>query len=70
MLLTLVSCQSRHHEPALTKDAAFERSPSKDPSPKGGACDQPPTTTFIKCVFWGGPVTAANAVNSGQYRNE
>lgn len=31
---------------------AFERSPSKDPSPKGGACDQPPTTTFIKCVFW------------------
>ncbi|KAJ4408079.1 hypothetical protein N0V91_003427 [Didymella pomorum] len=49
---------------------AFERSPSKDPSPKGGACDQPPTTTFIKCVFWGGPVTTANAVNSGQYRNE
>ncbi|KAF1929530.1 uncharacterized protein M421DRAFT_59878 [Didymella exigua CBS 183.55] len=49
---------------------AFERSPSKDPSPKGGACDQPPTTTFIKCVFWGGPVTIANAVNSGQYRNE
>ncbi|KAF7193493.1 hypothetical protein HII31_05167 [Pseudocercospora fuligena] len=51
-------------------NVAFERSPSKDPSPSGGACDQPPTTTLIKCVFWGGPVTARNAVNDGQYRND
>lgn len=30
-------------------NVAFERSPSKDPSPSGGACEQPPTTTLIKC---------------------
>ncbi|KAF2170723.1 hypothetical protein M409DRAFT_63804 [Zasmidium cellare ATCC 36951] len=50
-------------------NVAFERSPSLDPSPSGGACEQPATTTLIKCVFWGGPVTAANAVNDGQWRN-
>ncbi|KAF2171165.1 hypothetical protein M409DRAFT_50643 [Zasmidium cellare ATCC 36951] len=50
-------------------NVAFERSPSKDPSPSGGAYEQPDTTTFIKCVFWGGPVTQANAVNDGQWRN-
>ncbi|KAF2173537.1 hypothetical protein M409DRAFT_15817 [Zasmidium cellare ATCC 36951] len=50
-------------------NVAFERSPSKDPSPSGGNCEQPPTTTLIKCVFWGGPVTSANAVNNGQWRN-
>ncbi|KAK4506511.1 hypothetical protein PRZ48_000243 [Zasmidium cellare] len=47
----------------------FERSPSKDPSPSGGACEQPPSTNLIKCVFWGGPVSTANAVNDGQWRN-
>ncbi|CAK1367665.1 hypothetical protein CB0940_11561 [Cercospora beticola] len=49
---------------------AFERHPSIDPSPKGGACDNPPSTTLIKCVYWGGPVTARNAVNDGQWRTD
>ena len=45
----------------------FERDPTVNP---GGSCpNNPPSTTTIKCVFWGGPVTADNAVNTGQYRS-
>lgn len=44
----------------------FERDPSVDP---GTGCDDPSSTTMIKCVFWGGPVTEDNAVNAGQYRD-
>lgn len=44
----------------------FERDPSLDPDNTN--CPDPASTTNIKCVFWGGPVTTANANNLGQYR--
>ncbi|KAF1821861.1 uncharacterized protein K489DRAFT_321376, partial [Dissoconium aciculare CBS 342.82] len=54
---------------ALTGCASFnvywERSPSVEP---GNDCPNPPSTTLIKCAFWGGPVTSGNAVNNGQWR--
>ncbi|RDW75475.1 hypothetical protein BP6252_06617 [Coleophoma cylindrospora] len=45
----------------------FERDPSVDP---GTGCEDPASYTMIKCVFWGGPVTTANALNKGQYRSK
>jgi hypothetical protein len=45
----------------------FERDPSKDP---GTGCENPGSTTNIKCVFWGGPVTSVNANNAGQWRSK
>ena len=45
----------------------FERNPSLEP---GVGCEDPPSTTVIKCVFWGGYVEAANALNEGQYHNQ
>jgi len=55
---TIAGCQAIN--------VAFERSPSVDP---GTGCDNPASTTLIKCVFWGSPVNAANAVNNGQWRD-
>ncbi|KAH7020777.1 uncharacterized protein B0I36DRAFT_367260 [Microdochium trichocladiopsis] len=43
----------------------FERDPVLAP---GDACPNPSSTTTIKCVLWGGPVVAANAVNTGEHR--
>ncbi|GAM90385.1 hypothetical protein ANO11243_084280 [Dothideomycetidae sp. 11243] len=43
----------------------FERDPSVEPA---AACPNPPSYTMIKCVFWGGPVNTANALNTGQWR--
>ncbi|KAI1151079.1 hypothetical protein F4825DRAFT_374206 [Nemania diffusa] len=45
----------------------FERDPSIVP---GDACPDPLSTTEIKCVYWGGYVSAANANNAGQWRNQ
>ncbi|KAK5019777.1 hypothetical protein LTR16_000280 [Cryomyces antarcticus] len=45
----------------------FERDPSLDPNSIN--CPNPKSVTNIKCVFWGGPVTAANANNAGQWRD-
>lgn len=36
----------------------------------GSSCPDPPSTTVIKCVFWGGPVYSTNANNKGQWRND
>ncbi|KAF7927880.1 hypothetical protein BELL_0177g00210 [Botrytis elliptica] len=47
--------------------ADFERDPSVEP---GASCEDPPSVTMIKCVFWGGPVSTENAVNSGQHRDK
>ncbi len=44
----------------------FERDPTLDPGPN---CPNPPSTTNIKCVFWGGPVSTTNANNFGQWRD-
>jgi hypothetical protein len=44
----------------------FERDPSLEP---GAACENPPSTTVIKCTFWGGYVAPENADNTGQWRN-
>ncbi|THX78795.1 hypothetical protein D6D05_05226 [Aureobasidium pullulans] len=44
----------------------FERDPSVDPN--DASCSNPPSVTMIKCVYWGGPVSQDNAVNSGQTR--
>ncbi|KAI7355674.1 glycoside hydrolase [Hortaea werneckii] len=45
----------------------FERDPTVEPA---AGCPNPASTTNIKCVFWGGPVTKENALNTGQYRNQ
>ncbi|THX48054.1 hypothetical protein D6D06_09315 [Aureobasidium pullulans] len=44
----------------------FERDPSVDPN--DASCSNPPSVTMIKCVYWGGPVSQDNAVNTGQTR--
>ncbi|KAJ9644470.1 hypothetical protein H2199_003433 [Coniosporium tulheliwenetii] len=45
----------------------FERNPINAP---GDDCKNPPSSTHIKCVFWGGPVFTENAKNSGQWRRD
>lgn len=45
----------------------YERDPKVEPG-SGDNCSNPPSTTTIKCSFWGGPVTQQNAVNAGQWR--
>ncbi|CAD0082179.1 unnamed protein product [Aureobasidium vineae] len=45
----------------------YERDPQYDPSVAG--CANPPSTVNVKCVFWGGAVTADNANNFGQMRD-
>jgi hypothetical protein len=45
----------------------FERDPSLEPA---SSCPDPPSTTTIKCVFWGGYVAEENANNDGQWRND
>ncbi|KAH0344482.1 hypothetical protein KCU83_g8329, partial [Aureobasidium melanogenum] len=46
----------------------FERDPSVNPDSPN--CANPNSTINIKCVFWGGAVTAANANNFGQWRDQ
>ncbi|KAI0376803.1 hypothetical protein F5Y04DRAFT_273547 [Hypomontagnella monticulosa] len=43
----------------------FERDPSLNP---GQGCQNPPSTTNIKCIFWGGTVSRETATNDGQYQ--
>ncbi|KAK0786779.1 hypothetical protein LTR02_009572 [Friedmanniomyces endolithicus] len=43
----------------------YERDPSVDPT---STCTNPPSSTAIKCVYYGGPVTASSATNDGQWR--
>jgi len=45
----------------------FERDPVVIP---GDRCLNPSSTTTIKCVLWGGPVSIANAVNLGQWQDQ
>ncbi|KAK4561353.1 hypothetical protein LTR86_004670 [Recurvomyces mirabilis] len=45
----------------------LERDPSQDPT---STCSDPASTTVIKCVYYGGPVTAASATNVGQWRDD
>lgn len=45
----------------------FERSPTVDPAAN---CADPPSTTAIKCVWWGGLVNKDNALNDGQVRGD
>ncbi|KAF2964091.1 hypothetical protein GQX73_g9463 [Xylaria multiplex] len=40
----------------------FERDPAFQP---GESCPDPQSTTLIKCVFWGGPISVDNAKNTG-----
>ncbi|KAH0090939.1 hypothetical protein KCU96_g7811, partial [Aureobasidium melanogenum] len=54
----------------LSFNLYFERDPSVDPGSGASGCENPPSVTYIKCVFWGGPVSRANANNYGQYRNQ
>ncbi|KAI5236656.1 hypothetical protein E4T43_08509 [Aureobasidium subglaciale] len=46
----------------------FERDPKVNPNDL--SCADPGSTTQIKCVFWGGPVAASNAKNTGETRNQ
>ncbi|GAW23221.1 hypothetical protein ANO14919_127720 [Xylariales sp. No.14919] len=45
----------------------FERDPSLVP---GSVCPDPPSNTVIKCVYWGGYISASNANNEGQWRDQ
>ena len=45
----------------------FERDPTINPAP---ACPCPSSFTNAKCTLWGAGVTAAMAVNTGQYREQ
>lgn len=45
----------------------FERDPSVAPGP---GCTDPASVTYIKCVFWGGPLTTSNANNFGQFQSQ
>jgi len=65
-------------------NVAFERAPRVDPgtectnppryvwlslfASESYLANLEASTTLIKCVFWGGPVTPQNAVNNGQWR--
>ncbi|KAJ4325269.1 hypothetical protein N0V94_000793 [Neodidymelliopsis sp. IMI 364377] len=40
----------------------FERSPTQNVA---NACPNPPSSTVIKCAFWGDAVTKANTMNTG-----
>lgn len=53
----------------LSFNIYYERDPSVDPG-AGTDCPNPSSTTFIKCAFWGGPLTTTNANNFGQWRNK
>ncbi|KAH0343596.1 hypothetical protein KCU83_g8814, partial [Aureobasidium melanogenum] len=48
----------------------FEGDPTVDPGSGNSGCANPPSTTTIKCVFWGGPLSFSDAVNTGQWRNQ
>ncbi|TIA29393.1 hypothetical protein D6C78_10241 [Aureobasidium pullulans] len=54
----------------LSFNLYFERDPSVDPGSGASGCENPASVTYIKCVFWGGYVSNANANNYGQYRNK
>lgn len=43
----------------------YERDPSVDPT---ASCSNPSSQTVIKCVYYGGPVTAASTTGVGQWR--
>ena len=45
----------------------FERDPTLAPGP---GCEDPPSSTMIKCVIWGGPLAPDNTQNGGEYRDE
>ncbi|KAI5197148.1 hypothetical protein E4T38_08152 [Aureobasidium subglaciale] len=44
----------------------FERDPSVNPN--DASCSDPSSQVMIKCAYWGGPISAANANNFGQTR--
>ncbi|KAF2165781.1 hypothetical protein M409DRAFT_55649 [Zasmidium cellare ATCC 36951] len=43
----------------------FERDPSIEPT---AGCTNPASSTVIKCVYWGSPVTPDSTTNTGQWR--
>lgn len=45
----------------------FERDPSVSPT---STCSNPASQTVIKCVYYGGPVAANSATNTGQYQDD
>ncbi|KAI0190402.1 hypothetical protein EV127DRAFT_365151 [Xylaria flabelliformis] len=45
----------------------FERDPSFVPGP---GCEDPASNTVIKCVYWGDYISAGNANNEGQWRDQ
>ena len=46
----------------------IERDPSLDPNSTN--CPNPPSTTNFKCTLWGAPVSAEEATNDGQWRDQ
>ncbi|RDW85389.1 hypothetical protein BP5796_03714 [Coleophoma crateriformis] len=64
---TLCAAKCSAKTGCLSFNLYFERDPSVTPGP---GCEDPPSYTMIKCVYWGGPVTTANALNQGQFRSK
>ncbi len=63
-----ISCQQ--HCDAADLCTAFNIYIERDPSVKPATgCDNPSSITNFKCTLWGSGVTAAAAVNNGQYRD-
>jgi hypothetical protein len=63
-------CQSKCDQASgcVAFNIYFERDPTLDPNAMN--CRDPASTTNIKCTLWGVPLSAAEATNDGQYRNE
>ncbi|KAF2967563.1 hypothetical protein GQX73_g5964 [Xylaria multiplex] len=62
-------CASRCNsiDSCLAFNIYFERDPSFVP---GAGCEDPESNTVIKCVYWGGYISAENANNQGQWREQ
>jgi hypothetical protein len=58
-------CDDTEH--CNTFNLYFERNPTVDPNPW---CENPPSTTSIKCALFSSPVLNANVSNAGQYRDD
>jgi hypothetical protein len=56
-----------HDTSSHTRPPVFERAPTQNPA---ATCPNPPSTTLIKCNYWGSPLSEATATNDGQWRND
>lgn len=63
---TLCASKCDEQESCQAINIFFERNPTLQ---VGSECPNPPSTTYIKCVFWGDLVTKDNTNNTGYTNN-